>query len=99
MSSRQSGEEKSEIMAKKTEFSQNDIDIKTLNLELAKSVNLLDRHITACETYHKELNDRISLLEKSYAYFNIWDKLKTIGLIGASGAIGWMLKTILTYPK
>ena len=71
--------------------------MKILALEVKKSNELLDRHITSCEKTHELLDTRVKQLETSYTYFNIYEKLKTIGLVMASGVIGWLLKTVISY--
>ena len=74
-------------------FSQEEVDIKELTIELKRVVDLLEKHISDCEEQHESYNTGLEKLEKSYVYFNIWDKLKTIGLITASAIIGYLFKT------
>ena len=76
-------------------FTQDEVSIRELNLDLKRIIGLLDKHITQCEREHESYNERISTLEKTSSYFNIWDKLKTVGLVCSAGIIGWLLKTVL----
>ena len=73
-------------------FSEEEVNIRELNLELKRTVDLLDKHISQCEKNHEDYEKRIVDLEKTSSYFNIWDKLKTVALVIASGVIGYLFQ-------
>lgn len=80
-------------------YSQDEMNIQALTSEIKKSNELLERHIVDCENIHKDFNDRLKPVEKSYVYFNIYEKLKTVALVGAAGAIGWLVRTVISMPR